>query len=149
MVAYFHYRGKGGKPELSQLFSGGDALLWMFLANLIIGFGVALGLVLLIVPGVILALGWSLAGLYIADARMNPIDAMSASWNATSGSKLNLFVLFIVLGLICLAGALLCGLGLLVALPVSGLALAWVYVRLSGRTSSHPVAAGHSIATHG
>lgn len=124
---------RGGKADLSQLFSGGDALLWMVVGNLLVTIGVALGLVLLIVPGIIVALGLALTSFFIADARMPALEAISASWNATRGHKLHLFGFFLVLGLMGIAGALACGVGLLVAMPVAGVAMTTVYLQLTGR----------------
>lgn len=124
---------RGGKADLSQLFSGGDVVVWMVIGNLLVTVGAALGLILLILPGIVLMLGWSLTSFFIADAGMGPVQAISASWNATRGQKLHLFGFFLVLGLMGIAGALACGVGLLVAMPVAGVAMATVYLQLSGR----------------
>jgi hypothetical protein len=61
---------------------------------------------------------------------MGAVDALTASWRLTKGSKVDLFVFGLVVGMLNLAGVLLCGLGLVVTIPLSGLASMMVYDNL-------------------
>jgi uncharacterized membrane protein len=87
---------------------------------------------LLIVPGVILALGWSLAPFYVVDAGMGPIEAMKASWSATRGQKGEIFVLGIASVGLTLLGVLMCCVGVLATSPILYVAFAIAFIRMSG-----------------
>lgn len=89
--------------------------------------GVGLGLVLLVVPGVILAAGWSLAHYIVIETNSNPVDAIKLSWKKTEGHKLNIVLFGLIACVVNFFGMLLFGLGLLITLPVTGLAYAFVY----------------------
>ena len=55
---------------------------------------VSIGFVLLIVPGIILSLGLTMAPLILNDnPEMSGIDAIKASWNLMKGHKMDLFVI--------------------------------------------------------
>jgi hypothetical protein len=123
---------RGGSPEFGTLFSGADRLLPFLAVQLLYGLAVLLGLIALIVPAVILGLGLSLGMWYVVDAKMGPIEALSASWQATKGHKGDLFVLGLVTIGLGILGLLMCGIGLLATVPLSYLAYAVAYTRMSG-----------------
>jgi len=58
--------------------------------------GIAIGFVLLIVPGIILALGWCVAVPVRVVERTSIFDALSRSWSLTSGYKGTIFLLWLV-----------------------------------------------------
>jgi hypothetical protein len=87
----------GFGPALGR---GAAVALPLFASNLILGIGVGFATLLLIVPGVILALGLCTAGTSVVVARQNPFEALSESWNVTSGHKGTLFVAFLGTGAI-------------------------------------------------
>jgi lipoprotein-releasing system permease protein len=74
------------------------------LRGLMIGCGTLLG----ILPGIVANVATSLAAYYVVDARMGPIAALRASWEATVGGRIWLF-LWLLLGgfvvLLVLAGS--------------------------------------------
>lgn len=107
---------------------------WQYLAtSLVVAIVVILGLLALIVPGIILAIAFSMAPYLVLEKRVWPMSALKQSWNLTKGSWLNLFLLGLVLVVINFVGAMLLMIGLLVTIPVSMLAMAHVYRTLSGR----------------
>src|SRR4030042_562947 len=65
----------------------------------------------------------------IVDKKMG-IDSLSKSWQMTKGVKLNLFLFWILLALINIAGALLLLVGLFITVPLSMVATAYVYRKL-------------------
>ena len=89
--------------------------------------GTATGMLFCIVPGVMLGMGLWFQQYVIIDQQIGAVDALKESWRLTDGSKLQLFALALVSGLIMLAGMAACGVGLLVAGPVVALANATVY----------------------
>ena len=66
------------------------------LASILYGLNIAIGSVLLIVPGVMAALGLTFYNLVIIDnPELNCIDALKKTWNLTKGYKGDLFVFFL------------------------------------------------------
>ena len=93
--------------------------------SMLVGLGVGAGLIALIVPGVLLALMWSLAVPVKVLENKGATDAMSRSADLTKGDRGRIFVvwlLFIVLSI---------GIGMLIQLPIRYLA------GVSSRTPLH------------
>lgn len=64
--------------------------------------GLSIGFMLLIVPGVILALGWSMSVPVLIQERLGVFGSMSRSWALTKGSRWSLFGLFLILFIIAM-----------------------------------------------
>jgi hypothetical protein len=77
---------RGKKIDFSSAFKLGFPM-WgrMLLLNLLVGISVIGGLILLVVPGIWIALRLSLAQYYLVDRQMGVMDAYKASWNDTKG----------------------------------------------------------------
>ncbi|MFM2414903.1 MAG: hypothetical protein RI911_596 [Candidatus Parcubacteria bacterium] len=88
---------------------------------------VGVGLVALVVPGIIIAAGWALAQYIVIETDKNPIDALKESWKLTNGHKRTIILFGAITFIINFIGFLLFGLGLLVTLPVTGVAYAHMY----------------------
>jgi len=131
---------RGGTPEFAHVFSGGPRFLAMLGAMVLQIILVTLGMMLLVVPGVILALGTMLYPYYVVDRGMGPVEALKASWEATMGHKGKLFVLGLYWFGISLLGMLACCIGILPALAVITLSAAIVYCRLTGTESGYGAA---------
>lgn len=95
---------------------------------------VAVGFVLLIVPGVVVALTFMFTTFIVIDRALGPIEAMKESRRITHGHKWTLLGFSLMLVLINLLGILALVVGLLVTIPVSSLALVYAYRQLGGRT---------------
>ena len=91
---------------------------------------IIVGLILFIIPGIIFAIKLQFVDYLIVDKKMG-IDSLSKSWNMTKGVKWNLFLLWILIALINIAGALLLLVGLFITVPLSVVATAYVYRKLS------------------
>lgn len=122
-----------GEPQFAQVFSGGSAFLRLLGTNFLVMLAVLLGMLCLIVPGIILGLGFSMAPYYAVDAGMGPIEAMGASWNATKGHKGSLFLFGIVGFLLAILGLIACCVGMFVVQAVLYVAWAIIFARISGR----------------
>lgn len=120
-------------PKLKDL---GPDYVFFLLTTMLVGLVVAVGLVLLIVPGVIAAITFAFAGFLVMDQRMDPIAAMKESARLTRGVKAELFGMGVVLVLLNLAGAIALGVGLLLTVPMSFIVTARVYRRLQARAGS-------------
>lgn len=82
------------------------------------------GALLFIVPGIILGLALWPAFLLVMEDELSPVEAIEGAWVLTSGHKLELFVLSLATFVGLFVGALIFGIGLLVAFPMTQ--LAWV-----------------------
>lgn len=111
------------KIEFSTLFSGGDVFLNFLLANLAYSLLCMLGFFLLIIPGIFWAMKYFFVTYLIADRGMGIKEAFVMSGEMTNGYKWKLFCLMSLTGLINIGGALCLGLGLLVTVPWTSLAV--------------------------
>lgn len=126
--------------QFGELFSGFSHYGSLVFANFLYVLGVALGFVLLIVPGVILALGWGLYILMVMDKGHNGTTALRESWALTKGFKGKLFLFFLAVVGINILGVLALVVGIFVSMPVSACAFAAFYNRLSQiKEASEPI----------
>lgn len=133
-------RIRDGKPvEFANLFDSFDLVGYYLAAAVLSMIATAIGLMLLIVPGIIIAVRLLFTGFWIVDERRGPLDAIQRSWDLSSGLTLDLFLFGILLIAINILGVLLLGVGVLVTLPVTTLAVADLYRRL--RTEEAPAPA--------
>jgi uncharacterized membrane protein len=110
---------------------------WKFLgASLLLSLSVAIGFVLLIVPGIIFGLMFMFATFVVIEREAGPIDALNESNRLTRGHKWSLFGFVLLLVLINLLGVIALVVGLLVSIPVSTLAFVHAYRVLGGRPTT-------------
>ena len=133
----------GRTVSTRELLPGGTMFLNYLAVSLIYGVLVTAGLILLIVPGIYLAVRYGLAGFVVADGRSTDIlGSFRESSELTRGNRWRLFLFGLALLLLNLMGALLFGVGLLVTLPMSAFASVLVYRRLAARTAHGAYFAG-------
>lgn len=128
------------RPRLADLFDFRRAGTFLG-AGMLAAIAICGGTLLLIVPGIIAAIGLSLVSFFVVDEpALGALDALNASWRATRGHRLHLFGLLLVgamanailqtiLGLSLYLTPLLVAL-MLVSTPLWTLALALVYLRI-------------------
>lgn len=95
------------------------------------GAAILLGFVLLIVPGIIIALAFSLAGLLVIEKGLGPIEALKESVRLTKGHRLALFKLSLANIGINILGVCALVVGLFVTIPVTEMAFVDAYRKLS------------------
>lgn len=128
----------GGTPRVADLFSQ-MRFFWRYLgASILYGLIVLGGFLLLIVPGVIWFLKFSLWPYFLVDQNVGVIESLKLSARATKGYKPSLFVLYIYLGAVNFLGIVALFVGLFFTAPITLLAIAWVYRRLSASVSPSP-----------
>jgi len=114
---------------------------WQYLVtSVLIAIIVILGLLLLIVPGILLALAFSMAPYLVIEKRMWTMSALKESWRLTKGSWWKLFLLGLTMAVMNFIGAFLLLIGLLVTVPISILAMVHAYRVLAGRSVAEEVA---------
>lgn len=139
MTAFCLRVARGERYSFGDIFAGGQWFLPTLGINILVGLGVMLGLIFLIVPGVFLAIAWSLSLPAAIDRNLGATEAMSQSFRLTEGHRGSIFLLFLLLGGITLLGFCACFVGIFVATAMGQVAMAWVYLRLSaGRVQGQP-----------
>lgn len=128
----------GTESKLERLFSQ-YRFFWKYLGGVIVySLMVVLGLVLLIVPGIYLALRYQFFSYLIIDKNLGPIEALKGSAVMTDGVKWKLFGLSLTLLGLNLLGVVALVVGLLVTVPMSIMAYVYVYRALRDRTAVVP-----------
>ncbi|MFT4202158.1 hypothetical protein [Gordonia sp. (in: high G+C Gram-positive bacteria)] len=106
----------------------GQVIIGSVLSGLIISIGMAL----CVLPGLIAAIFLYFTTVAIVDHNLSGVDGLKASFNvvkANFGSTLLTWLLAVV---IVFVGALLCGVGLLAAVPIAALFVAFAWRKLTG-----------------
>jgi uncharacterized membrane protein len=125
----------GEKGEFSDLFSCYPLFFKYLVGSILYGVIVVVGLILLIIPGIVWAIKFQFFDYLIVDKGLGPIDALEKSSDITRGVKWDLFLFAILLGIINLMGFLCLVVGLFVTIPVTMVAIAFVYRKLLPKTS--------------
>jgi uncharacterized membrane protein len=120
----------GKEADFSDLWTGYPLFFKYLIGSILYGLIVLGGLILLIVPGIIWAIKYSMFGYLIIDREMPPVEALKKSGQITKGSKGNLFLLGLLFLGIVILGALACVVGLFAAIPTVFVAHAFVYRKL-------------------
>jgi uncharacterized membrane protein len=128
------------KCELTDVFSDLLSclpLILKYLSALILYILIVLfGLILLIVPGLVWSLKFSFFAYFIVDKELGPIEAFKKSSLITEGVKEELFLFWLLILVINLVGLLLFFVGLFLTLPITIIAIGYVYRRLLYQTEA-------------
>ncbi len=104
----------------------------VIVAGLIVGLITTIGFFLCIIPGLIASIMLMFTVVALLDRNLPAIDAVKASFDFSKANFGNVFIAWLVMIVTVFVGALLCGVGLLVAVPVATLILVYTYRKLSG-----------------
>ncbi|WP_156744081.1 hypothetical protein [Mycobacterium sp. 1164985.4] len=104
----------------------------VIIASVIVGLLTSIGFALCFIPGFIVAIFTMFTVIALLDRNLSPIDAIKTSFDIAKNNFGQVLVTFLVVVAVTLVGALLCGVGLLVALPLSALIEVYAYRKLSG-----------------
>ena len=123
-----------GTIEFDDLTKAFPQLIPYLIGYVIFGVAIIIGYLLLIVPGIFLTVKLFLYMYLVVDKKMNGIDALKLSYEMTTGHFMELFLFFLSVLVINVIGLLLFGIGLLVTVPITGIAGAYVYRKLAQKT---------------
>ena len=101
-------------------------------ASLLIGLGVGIGTLLCFIPGLIVAFFAQFYVWFIVDRQLGAIDAIKASFGFVNRNLGSVFIFYLASLAAYFVGALACGIGLLVAVPVVYIAQGYTYRKLQG-----------------
>ncbi|MCB0895079.1 MAG: hypothetical protein H6529_17985 [Nocardioides sp.] len=110
----------------------------VIIASVVIGVATFIGFILCVIPGLLVAFFTSYTLYFLMDRQeMKAMDAIRASFDFTKNNAGNVILWFLISLVAWFVGALLCGVGLIVALPVVLIGTAYTYKTLN----NEPVAA--------
>jgi uncharacterized membrane protein len=122
---------RGGKVTFGQFFSKFNKFFHFFVAWILYSLIVIAGLILLIFPGIIWGIKYSLYPFMVVDKGAFGWTALQLSAQATYGAKWDLLGLYFIVFLLLLAGFITFGLGLFITLPLTWIAQAYAYQKLT------------------
>jgi uncharacterized membrane protein len=126
----------GEKPKFLEIFNE-YKLFWKYLgASILFALVTVGGLIILIIPGIFLAIRFSFAPLIVVDTKTDPIKAMKESYAITKDSFWKLLGFFLIMMVFNLLGLVLFGIGLLITIPVTTFASIYIYRELSKTKAS-------------
>jgi uncharacterized membrane protein len=123
---------QGQAPEFRDFFAGFQYFLPLLLLSLVAGLFIGIGTILLIIPGVYLAVAYLFASYLVVDRRLDFWPAMELSRLTVNPRWFGYFAFVLLFALLNLAGAIALGLGLLVTIPWSFCAVTAAYADLFG-----------------
>ena len=150
---------------VGELFSSASpAIVSLIVFGILFGFGVGIGLVLLIVPGLILLTFWSVGAPAIVAEDAGPIEAFGRSWGLVRGNAWSVFgalvlILLIVIAIGVVLGAIATPIGdgativasiisNVITAPIFAIAVTVMFFDLGGsRAAETPAAATEPPAT--
>jgi uncharacterized membrane protein len=104
-------------------------VMWAAYVMYMLAFGV--GLLLLLVPGIVVMVGWFFFWGYAIESSLGPVDSLKASWELTRGRKWDVFFLSLAMAGVVLTGLVAFCVGIFAAVPFVMLAESILFVRLT------------------
>jgi len=127
------------EPAIGDLFSATWPQAFAYIVAVILDWViVAIGLAVLVIPGIYFAIRLSMIPFLIIEKGAGPIEALRGSWEITRGSGWNLFLFAVLLTIINALGAIVFVVGLLWTLPTSLVAFAFAYRKLQAAPQAVP-----------
>ena len=122
---------QGRTPSFS-MFTESTNIGPYILTAIVVALGAMVGYLLCFIPGIIWLFFTTFAPLRALDKGEGPGDAIKGSIDMVRNNLGQVFVILLVSYLVYIAGALLCGIGLLVSIPVALIAVCWTYRVING-----------------
>lgn len=121
----------GTESKLDVLLSQRHLAWRYFGAMIIYGIAVVIGLILLVIPGIYIALKYQFFGYLIVDKNLGAVEALKKSAELTVGVKWKLIGFSMTIVLLNLLGVIALLIGLFVTIPMSVMAYVYVYRTLA------------------
>ena len=110
---------EGHKAEIADVFKGFDDFVPALLAVLLSSIIVSIGLMLCIIPGLLIIALVPTAAYLVAVGEKDGINAIKRAFEAVKKNLLSAFFCALVLGIVGSIGGLLCGVGVILTLPIA------------------------------
>jgi ribosomal protein S27E len=118
---------------VGDLFGGGHRFLPVLGVVLLLTLGIAFGLFLCIVPGLILGLMFWPCYYLVVEGKASVFDSFSVAYNVTEGNRLTTFLLGLLSIAVSLLGFLALCIGILFAVPLITVMWTTAYLMMSGQ----------------
>lgn len=125
----------GQQTELGDLFKGFNWFVPTLVAALVIGIFAAIGFVLCIIPGLVIAAMYQFTYLFILDRKMDFWPAMQASHEIVKKNYVGFTLFLLALACLQILGVLACFVGILVTIPLQYAAVTAAYREIAGFAS--------------
>lgn len=122
----------GAPVQFNELFRHFDKTMQLFITVFVMYVAIAIGFLLLVIPGIYLSVGFALALPLVVDKQMGPIEALTTSCKAITHKWFRFLGFWILCVLVVLAGILALLVGLIWAYPLVVLAMGIVYRNIFG-----------------
>lgn len=125
---------KGEKAEIGDVFSGFENIA----AGIVVGIIHLIGFILCFIPGLIITPAVMVAYRLIAEGEKDGMAAFKQGWAIAKPSLVGSLITIIVVGIVGGLGAILCGVGVFVTMPI---AIAGIYLLTGGLMGAEAPAA--------
>ncbi len=122
---------RGQDAQLKHVRGVMPLMVPLVLTDILAMFAIFGGYLAVIIPGIMLMLGFQFVGLIVLDKNLRYLDALKASWRIADGHKWDLLILLVMIMLLNTAGALFFCVGLFVTTAITTGAVVIVYDRIA------------------
>lgn len=124
--------------EVADMFNNFRPFLSYFVASFLYGIATFVGLLLLVIPGIFIAIRFQFYPYFILEENVSSFTALQKSFYLSQNLTLELFLLGAVVIILNLVGILLFGVGIVLTYPLTTMATAIVYKSLTEERDSIP-----------
>lgn len=122
MVGYMRMikrEDEGVKAEIADVFKGFDDFVPALLAVLLSSIAVGIGFMFCILPGLLIMALVPVATYLVAVGEKDGINAIKRAWDAVKANLMGAFFCGLVLAIVGSLGSFLCGIGIILTLPIA------------------------------
>ncbi len=122
MVGYMRMikvEDEGGKPEIADVFKGFDDFIPALLAVLLSSIIVSIGFMFCVIPGLLVMALVPTAAYLVAVGEKDGINAIKRAFAAVKANLMGAFFCALIVGIVGSLGAILCGVGIFLTLPIT------------------------------
>lgn len=110
---------EGTKAEIADVFKGFDDFVPALLAVLMSSILVGIGFMLCVIPGLLIMALVPTAAYLVAVGEKDGINAIKRAFDAVKANLLGAFFCALILGIVGSIGGLLCGIGMILTMPIA------------------------------
>lgn len=121
----------GDEPQFSAFTQQARKIVTYFVANLLLGIIVGVGIIFLIIPGIYLMLRLQFSTAFIVEENAGITESLKRSWKITRGEVMPLFLLALAMTGFAILGLIVFGVGIFVAVPFMYMMYGCVFRKLN------------------
>lgn len=121
----------GDEPQFSAFAQQAHKVITYFVASFLFSIIVAIGTILLIIPGIYLALRLQFSPAFIVEEDAGIMESLKRSWEITRGQAMPLFLLALAMIGFAILGLIVFGVGIFVAVPLIYMMYGYAFRKLN------------------